>query len=479
VFVLPDEIFGKPTSRVVLTSVDRENSPFAVAGTLDQWRGEVARYCVGNSRLTFFASCAFAGPLLTLLNQAGGGFNLLGKAQTGKSTALRVLASVCGGSPKDGAEGFWRTWRATGNGMEGTAAQFNDGVLCLDEMGLVDAREAGEIAYMLANGQGKARATRHGAARAPQRWRLLFASTGEVSLADKLAEIGRRTQAGQEVRLVDIPADAGAGMGLFEEIHGEDGAGDLAKRLAHATARHYGTAMRAFLRVLAARLAEDAPGYIASLRERVDQLTRDWLASYPTASGQVRSVAMRFAVVAIAGEIASKAQITGWIEAEAAGAAEACFRAFLGLRGTVGAREDAQAVRQLRAFISEHGSARFDVWMDRAGTEDRQAELEETAPHERFRTMKRAGWRRWEPLTCGGMGWRYYLTAEGMAEAMSGLSPSESKRTLLDLGHLVASKAPTDVERGIIPASMRVPGHPRTRLYQVGDGLMETTDSAV
>lgn len=48
-----------------------------------------------------------------------------------------------------------------------------------------------EVAYMLANGQGKARANKEGNAKAIREWRLSFLSTGELTLADKIAEDGR------------------------------------------------------------------------------------------------------------------------------------------------------------------------------------------------------------------------------------------------------------------------------------------------
>src|SRR5437773_8552249 len=95
----------------------------------------------------------------------------------------------------------------------------SDALLCLDEMGQVNGREAGEVAYMLANGTGKSRAARDGSARRAARWRVLFLSTGELSLADKMNEAGQRARAGQETRLVDVPADAGSGLGLFEKLH--------------------------------------------------------------------------------------------------------------------------------------------------------------------------------------------------------------------------------------------------------------------
>jgi putative DNA primase/helicase len=55
-------------------------------------------------------------------------------------------------------------------------------------MGQAGAKVVSEVAYMLANGQGKGRASRDGQARKVHSWRLLFLSTGEITLADKVAE---------------------------------------------------------------------------------------------------------------------------------------------------------------------------------------------------------------------------------------------------------------------------------------------------
>ena len=52
------------------------------------------------------------------------------------------------------------------------AAQHSDGLLILDELAQVDPRAAGECAYLLANEQGKARATRGGSPRPRQTRRL-------------------------------------------------------------------------------------------------------------------------------------------------------------------------------------------------------------------------------------------------------------------------------------------------------------------
>ena len=67
------------------------------------------------------------------------------------------------------------------------------------------------------------------------------------------------------------------------------------------------------------------------------------LAKIEDAGGQVRSVARRFALVAVAGELATKAGITGWPQGEAMRAAQVMFSAWPKERGTTGASKDERA----------------------------------------------------------------------------------------------------------------------------------------
>src|SRR5206468_9895549 len=209
--------------------------------SLEEWRQYVAALCPGNSRLVLAVSMGFAATLLEFTGQESSGINLVGDSSTGKTTVLRVSASVFGGPD------YMHRWRATTNGLEAVAASHNDTLLPLDELAQVDPREAGEIAYLLANGSGKARASRSGGARRPASWRLLFLSAGEIGLAQHMREGGKTVKAGQEVRLVEIPADAGAGFGVFEDLHGYESGAALAKAITDGASRFYGTALTAFL----------------------------------------------------------------------------------------------------------------------------------------------------------------------------------------------------------------------------------------
>lgn len=215
-----------------------------MAGTLEEWQTSVARYCVGNSRLIFAVASAFAGTLLTLTDEGGGGFHCRGRSTIGKSTALLVAGSVWGG---DSSKGYLDTWRATINGLETVAELHNHGLLCLDEISQCDPRTIGETAYMLANGIGKARMTRAGGTRRRLEWDLIFLSNGEQSLSDLAAQAGQRTRGGQEARMCDVEADAGKGMGLFEEFHGMASPDALARHLSAASRKYYGTAICEYL----------------------------------------------------------------------------------------------------------------------------------------------------------------------------------------------------------------------------------------
>ena len=99
--------------------------------------------------------------------------------------------------------------------------------------------------------------------------------------------------AGQEVRVLDLPADAGADHGVFDTLHGFPTGQALADQLKKLVGEHYGHPSREFLRRL--------------VREPWHDRVRTFIANFvanvaPTeAHGQVRRTAHRFAVIAAAG----------------------------------------------------------------------------------------------------------------------------------------------------------------------------------
>jgi len=347
-YVLPDTTLGDTSEeRLVLQTLDRHSEGYRLAGTLEGWQSEIAARCIGNSRLLVAVSTGFAAPLLEPLGEESGGLHFRGNSSEGKTTTLYIAATVWGEPTR------LERWRTTANALEGVALAHNDNLLCLDELKELDPREAGGVAYMLANGAGKRRGQPHGGTRPRLTWRLLFLSTGEMNLAQHIAEAGQRIQAGQEVRLVDVPADAGASFGLFEDLHGAQSSKAFADQLREATTRNYGHAGRAFV----AALSQDRVGNAAAA-----QLLRDGFVAQQVpagASGQVYRVATRFGLISAAGELATAAGITGWPEGAALTAAARCFQDWLRQRGGVGKAEEAHALQQVRLFFERYGEARF------------------------------------------------------------------------------------------------------------------------
>ncbi|WP_312785948.1 DUF927 domain-containing protein [Stenotrophomonas indicatrix] len=432
-YVLPNgESYGNGEERLVYQHSGGLQHHYAAVGSLEDWRRDVARRCQDNSRLVLAVSAMFAGPLLHFTGATGGGFHLVGGSSSGKSTALRVAASVVG--PPE----YAREWRSTANGLEGVAVLHNDATLILDELAQIDPKQAGDAAYLLANGNGKSRANRAGEARAAARWRVLILSAGEVGLAQHMAEVGKQTRAGQSVRLADVPAETEGGHGVFERLHDASDGAALSALLKDAAARTYGAPWPLWMAYLT---QQDSPTLTAKLRESTDR----FLATYvpDDASGEVQRVAERFAIVAFAGELASACRhhLTGWPKGEATRGVAACFQAWLQRRGGSGSADTDALLSRVRAFFEAHGESR----------------LEQLRPvHGALPVRDRAGFRRFDEV---GLTEYMVLQEAFNRELCAGFDARLAARALVEAGWLKPSGdgRPSQV--------VRIPGLGAVRLF--------------
>lgn len=349
-YVLPDQNFG-PQIEETLVFQGSGAEDFAQAGTVAEWRQHVAAKAVGNTRLVFALSVAFAGPLALFAGECGGVFHFVGGSSIGKTGSLLEPAASVWGPPDQ----FGRKWRATGNALEASCVARNDNVVILDELAQVSADEAGSVAYMIANGQAKARMNRDTSHRSPLTWRVLVLSAGEIDLAQHMAESGKTARGGQMVRMVAIPADAGQGMGTLENLHGHETGQRIVDELKASVRRYHGTAGRAFL----VKLTQ--PAELAMVRSILAGELARIVGGFniPTnASPEVRRVASRFALVAFAGSFATQSGLTGWPYDEAEKAAQACFSAWLAEYGG-GTGHDQQAVLRHISSLLQMQESRF------------------------------------------------------------------------------------------------------------------------
>jgi putative DNA primase/helicase len=352
VFVTTRGVIGAhPSSEDIRSIGASSNTPLGrTGGSLEAWQEQVARPCQGNSRLVFALSTSLCGPLLKLVQGESAIFHIQGKSTGGKSTTLSVAGSTWGGG--DGKPNV-RSYRATANGLEGIAASHNDALLCLDEISQIKGSEVGQVVYMLTNGQGKQRSGRSGEARDVAAWRIMVLSSGEIDLETKIREDDpkRNVTAGQMVRVINIAADAGQSMGVFEELHGFGAPRQMAEALNRAALENYGHAGIAFVR----HVSEDFDGTIATVNRSLEQQFSA-LNLAADVDGQVLRVAKKFMLVGAAGELAISFGLLPWPEGEAAAAAQRLFKDWLDERGGSGAREDMLVLDQVRYYLQRNAS---------------------------------------------------------------------------------------------------------------------------
>lgn len=401
-FVLPDSVIGPRASGVAYQSGERGSDEYATAGTLTGWQSGISQLAEGNPLLVLGICAAFAGPVLARCGQESGGIHFIGDSSTGKTTIIEAACSVWGGS------GFRRSWRTTGNGLEGAAALFNDSLLALDEISECDPRQVGEVVYMLGNGRGKQRASRTGSARSVARWRSSVLSTGERSISTTMTEGGHRIKAGQAVRLLDVPAQRT--YGAWDKLHHHDSGTEFSDAIKRAAMTDYGHAGRAFLE----KLTRDHDGNFSEALDAMKALPE---LQSPGDEGQAKRAAARFAVMALAGELATSYGITGWAEGEAIQAAGVGFAAWLTLRGAdLGNAERHQIVERITGFIERHGDSRF-------------SDADSDDPQRAVMVRDRAGW--WRSVA----GERIYLfNADGMREALKGFDFNRALDALQQAG---------------------------------------------
>jgi len=399
--------------------------PLVATGTIEGWREHVAARCLGNSRLIFAACLGFAGYVMRLVDASNGGYHIVGRSSSGKTTALWVTNSVTGCQIK--------TWRITENAMEAIAALHNDGVLLLDEIKECPPDRIGETVYMLGNGSGKARMTKGIQLREPLTWTMTFLSTGEITLADILRDHGQDTHIGQEVRFCDIPADAGAGHGCFEDLHGEVDGHAFSMRLAEAVKAQTGMVGPAFI--------------AAVVRDRVGAQTflRDLMATFcatavpPTSEGQVKRVATRFALAAAAGELAGVLGLTGWPPGTAGAAVQTCFQAWLDQRPSgLGSGEEAQVVERIRQVIIREAAAFEPLTLPPSGM---------TTPRSTPQVTQRIGWFR---MVDGCK--EYLFPSPSWKRIFKGINPRLATVVLRRLGYLIPSSSGESSQPIAIPS---------------------------
>jgi putative DNA primase/helicase len=430
-FVFPNKALGFGRGLYTFQSSAAYHAEYASHGTLKGWQDGVAACAADNPVLMTTLSAAFAGPLLKPCGAESGGLHLFSGSSEGKTTVLRAAASVWG-NPADGKH--VRSWNTTANGLEGVAELFNDNTLVLDEINQADPRDVGKIVYAIGNEAGKSRADRTGAARPTARWRCLLLSSGEKSIVTIMASVNQRANAGQQVRVLDVPVKRQ--FGVYDDLRGFADGVALSNSIVAGAKEHYGVAGSAFL-------------------EKLTRDRRDWRKEYGDyrarrefaaegEDGQVRRVGGRFALLALAGELAIDYGVVPWREGDAIVAASEMFRVWRKDRPS-GNQEPHQILDAVRSFIERHGASRFAP-MDRNSNFYSNGIVPEKTVYDR------AGWKDDD---------FYYFHKDGMREALKGFDFKRALEVMRENRVLIPGKD------GKSSTPKDPPGEKQQRLYVI------------
>lgn len=223
-YIMPDgEIIGTPENPVLFSGRSSAAAGYTVSGSAKSWRDNVARLAFGNYSMMTGIGAALAAPLIGLVGADGFGIHFYEQSSAGKTTTANVASSLYGNPDL-----LRLTWYGTALGLANEAAAHNDGLMPLDEVGQgADPVSVSQSAYALFNGVGKLQGAKDGGNRDLKRWRTVAISTGEMDLETFIATSGRKTKAGQLVRLLNIPLSKAVRFHDYQNLVSAEATGGL------------------------------------------------------------------------------------------------------------------------------------------------------------------------------------------------------------------------------------------------------------
>lgn len=213
--------------------------------------------------LGFYA--AFVAPLLDIVDCPNFIIDWGSRTSTGKTTVLRIAASICGNPNEDAADTILGSWDTTRVAVERRCGLSTGLPVFLDDTKKAKKEEViKEVVYSATSGQGRGRGNLEGQERT-QVWRTVLLSTGEASILSFSTAGGAR---GRVLPIRGLPFDSPKMDKLVRSLNG-------------AVTANYGHAMPLFLRAVLARKDEWKQWSVryAQERERLVRLGNNNVAS--------------------------------------------------------------------------------------------------------------------------------------------------------------------------------------------------------
>ena len=354
VFLLPEGPIGHARRKFSLIP-SRDTDSLRLGGSFKGWQNTVGRAARRSPVLQTVIALSLAAPLLRPLGSESVGFHLFGRSTIGKSTCLLAANSVARKSTRE----TLLNWDVTYIAGEDLAYAHSDTLLPMDEIGRLvtdsnwqTARRIQNATFQMTSESGRTRSKRSDY-NDKRGWRLVLLSSGEKSLSEIVAASKQSRLEGEQVRLIDLPADVGEGHGIFRapRPRGRSSAA-LAESVARGCAKHHGHLLRAFLN----EIVEDQDKSIAEITALVRHGEKLSAPDDPVKQRIFRGFVLAYA----AGIFAIRRGLLTWSEDEFAASIWWCIDAAVAAAGGQRAALDA-AVTKLRDKIGHYAPERSEL----------------------------------------------------------------------------------------------------------------------
>ncbi|MFV7360736.1 DUF927 domain-containing protein [Citrobacter portucalensis] len=313
------------------------NNTIAVSGSLGQWQEQVAQMVCGVApKLSILVGLSSF--LLPLLGESGAIFHLCGDSSTGKTAAIQAGASVNGlaAEPGSGSPTQIQRWNSTSNGLELLMVMNNGITLCLDELGSFTGKFFAETLYDIVSGATKSRMDGETLEMARQStWVQNVLSTGELTIVDRIRQEKSPVMDGMLHRALSIPVTAEDSRGVNEDI---DAARQRISDIKTSLQTCHGSAGYEFIRCLTGFTDGEGKYFDwkatsdflkADLDVMLDEMKRRLHAGLITLNSVECRALQRFAILYLAGALASEWQILPWEKEEIADVVYIAFNRWL------------------------------------------------------------------------------------------------------------------------------------------------------
>ncbi|OBX11614.1 hypothetical protein QV09_01775 [Gallibacterium salpingitidis] len=339
-YLLPNgEIIGTPTKPIIFTNKSANSGGYDTKGTLASWQQEIAYYVNKNTSMMLGIATALASPLLRVINAKSFGVHLFNSSSKGKTTTLNIANSLYGNPDL-----IDLSWNTTPTALSNEAAARNDGFITLDELGQAKKIfDVENIAYSLFNEKGRARGLKEGGNDELSRWKITALSTGEKDVEGFLKSKGIDINAGQLIRLLNVPLIEANHLYSFTNNK------EHADHLNEASLNHYGVIGREWIAYIAENESE--------IKATYQRYKQEWLARLPEeAAAQVQRVAANFAILETALQMAK--HLTLWNEADNRECLIKSFNDWLADFGS-GDREEFKIIEYFNGWLEESAESCF------------------------------------------------------------------------------------------------------------------------